>query len=102
MYSKTKKKILLFEPDELFRNTLLEQILLNKDFAVTEVSSFDDVQYQLVKSSFDLLIMGTDTENYRLSSIGRFIKDAKITSVVLFMIDPEISCLLYTSDAADE
>jgi DNA-binding response OmpR family regulator len=86
-----KKKILLFEPDELFRNTLLEQISLNKDFAVTEVSSFDDVQSQLVKSSFDLLIMGTDTEAYRLSSIGRFIKDAKITSVVLFMIDAETS-----------
>jgi hypothetical protein len=86
-----KKKILLFEPDELFRNTLLEQISLNKDFDVTEVSSFDDVQYQLVKSSFDLLIMGTDTKTYRLSSIGRFIKDAKITSVVLFMIDPETS-----------
>ena len=86
-----KKKILLFEPDELFRNTLLEQISLNKDFAVTEVSGFDDVQYQLVKSSFDLLIMGTDTKTYRLSSIGRFIKDAKITSVVLFMIDAETS-----------
>ena len=86
-----KKKILLFEPDELFRNTLLEQISLNKDFAVTEVSSFDDVQSQLVKSSFDLLIMGTDTETYPLSSIGKFIKDAKITSVVLFMIDPETS-----------
>ena len=86
-----KKKILLFEPDELFRNTLLEQISLNKDFAVTEVSSFDDVQYQLVKSSSDLLIMGTDTETYRLSSIGRFIKGAKITSVVLFMIEAETS-----------
>lgn len=86
-----KKKILLFEPDELFRNTLLEQISLNKDFAVTEVSSFDDVQYQLLKSSFDLLIMGTDTKTYCLSSLGRFIKDAKITSVVLFMIDAETS-----------
>ena len=86
-----KKKILLFEPDELFRNTLLEQISLNKDFDVTEVSGFDDVQYQLVKSSFDLLIMGTDTKTYRLSSIGRFIKGAKITSVVLFMIDAETS-----------
>ena len=35
--------------------------------------------------------MGTDTETYRLSSIGRLIKDAKITSVVLFMIDAETS-----------
>ena len=86
-----KKKILLLEPDDLFRNTLLEQISLNKDFDVTEVSCFDDVQYQLVKSSFDLLIMGTDTKTYRLSSIGRFIKGAKITSVVLFMIGAETS-----------
>ena len=67
-----KKKILLFEPEELFRNTLLEQISLNKDFDVIEVSGFDDAQYQLEKSSFDLIIMGTDTKNYRISSIGRF------------------------------
>ena len=84
-----KKKILLFEPDEILRNTLLEQISLNKDFDVIWVSDFDDVQYQLEKSSFDLTIMGTDPNNHHFSSTRRFIKDAKITRVVLFMIEAE-------------
>ena len=61
-----KKKILLFEPDELLRNTLLEQISLNKDFEVTGVSSFEDVRNQLNKSTFDLIIMGTDRKAYFL------------------------------------
>ena len=86
-----KKKILLFEPEKLFRNTLMDQISLNKDFDVMEASVFDDVLYQLEKSSFDLTIMGTDIKTYRLSTIGRFIKDSKIKSVVLFMIEAETS-----------
>ena len=57
-----QKIFLLFEPDELLRNTLLEQISNNRDFEVNEVSSFDEVQSQLQKSSFDLIIMGTDRE----------------------------------------
>tara|TARA_B100001758_G_C18225767_1_gene512667 strand:- start:157 stop:843 length:687 start_codon:yes stop_codon:yes gene_type:complete len=86
-----QKNFLLFEPDELLRNTLLEQISNNKDFEVNEVSSFEDVQSQLEKSSFDLIIMGTDREGYCLSSIRQFIKEAKITNVVLFMIEAETS-----------
>ena len=72
-----QKKFLLFEPDELLRNTLLEQISINRDFDVKEVSSFEDVQSQLKKSSFDLIIMGTDREVNCLSAIRRFIKEAK-------------------------
>ena len=86
-----QKKFLLFEPDELLRNTLLEQISINRDFDVKEVSSFEDVQSQLEKSSFDLIIMGTDREGYCLSSIRQFIKEAKITNVVLFMTEAESS-----------
>ena len=86
-----KKKILLFEPEELLGNTLLEQISLNKDFEVTGVSSFEDVQNQLNKSTFDLIIMGTDRKTYFLSSIEQFIKEAQIMSVVLFMIESETS-----------
>jgi DNA-binding response OmpR family regulator len=82
-----KKKILLFEPDEFLRNTLLEQISLNRNFDAIKVSSFADVQRQLNKSSFDLVIMGTDREAYCLSSIEQLIKEAQIKSVVLFMIE---------------
>ena len=65
-----KKKILLFEPDELFRNTLLEQISLNKDFEVIEVSDFDDVQCQLEKSSFDLIISIAAFESFVIFTAG--------------------------------
>ena len=83
-----KKKILLFELNDLLRKTLLEQILLNKEFEVAEASSFDDIKCQLSKSSFDLIIIGTDSEAYGLSSIDRFIKEAEIKNIVLFMIAP--------------
>jgi len=82
-----KKKILLFEPDGLLRNTLREQISLNKDFEVTTVDEFEDVKYQLKLSSFDLIIMSTDNEVYSLSSMRRFIKEAKITNIVLFIVE---------------
>ena len=86
-----KKKILLFEPDGLLRKTLLEQILLNKDFHISEASSLDGIKYQLTKSSFDLIIISTDREAYGLSSIGQFIKENEITNIVLFMTEPQIS-----------
>ena len=50
-----KKKIILFEPDGLLKNTLLDQISLNRDFEVHEVSDLTDIQYLLKKSSFDLI-----------------------------------------------
>ena len=78
-----KKKILLFELNGLLRKTLMEQILLNKEFEVAEASSFDDIKYQLSKSSFDLIILGTDRENYSLSSIEKFIKEAEISNIIL-------------------
>ena len=83
-----RKKILLFEPDPLLKKTLLEQLSLNKDLEINYSDNFEDVQCKLKKSSFDLLIMGTDREAFCLSSIGRFIKENKITNIVLFMITP--------------
>ena len=84
-----KKKILLFEPDSFFRNTLLEHISLNRDFEVTEVGSVESVEYQSKKLPFDLIIMGTDQGENCLISIERFIKKAKITNKILFIIGVE-------------
>ena len=81
-----KKKILLFEPDSFFRNTLLEHISLNRDFDVTEVGSVESVEYQSKNLPFDLIIMGTDQGENCLISIERFIKKEKITNKILFMI----------------
>ena len=81
-----KKKILLFEPDTLLRNALLEQLSLNKDLEINGSGNYEGVQYQLKKSSFDLIIMGTDRESFCLSSIGSFIEENKITNRVLFLI----------------
>ena len=39
-----KKKILLFEPDWLLRKTLIEQISLNEDCDITELSSLQDLK----------------------------------------------------------
>jgi DNA-binding response OmpR family regulator len=86
-----KKKIILFEPDGLLKYTLLDQISLNRDFEINEVSDLTDIQYLLKKSSFDLIIMDTNREAYSLSSIRRFIKEAEITNIVLFMIEAQIS-----------
>ena len=85
-----KKKIILFEPDGLLKNTLLDQISLNSDFEINEVSDLTDIQYLLKKSSFDLIIMGTNREDYSLSSIRQFIKESEISNIVLFMIEPQI------------
>ena len=85
------KRILLFEPDGLLRKTLLEQILLNKEFYASEASSFEDIKRQLAKSSFDLVIISTDREARGLCPIEQFIKEAEISSIVLFMIEPQIS-----------
>ena len=83
-----KKKILLFEPNALLRSTLLEQLSLNKDLEINESGNFKDVQYHHKKSSFDLIIMGTDRKAFCLCSIGRFIKEIKIKNRILFMIAP--------------
>ena len=54
-----KKKILLFEPDGLLKNTLLDQISLNKDFEINEASNLKAIQYQLKNSSFDFELIAS-------------------------------------------
>ena len=86
-----KKKIIFFEPDRLLKNTLLEQISLNKDLEIIEISNLEGIQYQLKKSSFDLIILGTGRENYSPFLIRQFIKEAEISNKVLFMVEAQIS-----------
>ena len=96
-----KKKIILFEPNRLLKNTLLEQLSLNKDFEINKVSNFEGVQNQLTKSSFDLIIMGTDREAHSLSLIGKFITEAKITNRILFMIEADTARTFALGDSTE-
>tara|TARA_Y100001954_G_scaffold226007_1_gene267323 strand:- start:368 stop:1045 length:678 start_codon:yes stop_codon:yes gene_type:complete len=84
-----KKRILLFEPDEVIRRTLLEKITLKKNFEVIDTDKLENVELQLRKSSFELLIMGTNQGLYNLTSLRQFIERAKITNLIIFMIQAE-------------
>ena len=89
LFPKMKKKILLFEPDEVIRSTLVEKITLKKNFEVVDTGSLENIELQLEKSSFELLIMGTDQDLYSLKSLRQFIEGAKITNLILFLVQPE-------------
>ena len=93
-----KKKILYFETNEILRNTLLEQLSLNRDFDVLEAGNFKDIEYHLNKSSFDLIIMGTDREAYGLTSIVEFIKKSRIKDIILFLIGVETNASTFFRD----
>ena len=67
-----KIKILLFEPNEILRVTLSEQLLIKKDYDVTLASSLQDFKWHAEKSMFDLLIMGEKEEVYTISSFVEF------------------------------
>ena len=84
-----KKKILLFEPNELIRRTLIEQISLRRDLEVIAIGSFENVAFQLKQSSFDLIIMGTDRGIYTVEALRKLIKDAKINNIILFLVQSE-------------
>ena len=84
-----KKKILLFEPNELIRRTLIEQISLRRDLEVIAVGSFENVEFQIKQSSFDLIIMSTDRGIYTVEALRKLIKDAKINNIILFLVQPE-------------
>ena len=81
-----KIKILLFEPNEILRVTLSEQLLIKKDYDVTLASSLQDFKWHAEKSMFDLLIMGEKEEVYTISSFVEFIKESQITNKTLFLI----------------
>ena len=82
-----KIKILLFEPNEILRVTLSEQLLTNKDYDVALASSLRDFKWHAEKSIFDLLIMGEQGEAHSISSFLEFINEAQITNKILFMIE---------------
>ena len=82
-----KKKILLFEPNEVLRVTLLEQLRSNKNYDVTLAKSLRDFKWHAEKSIFDLLILGECGKSYSVSSFLKFIKETQITNKILFMKD---------------
>ena len=93
-----KKRILLFEPNELIRNNLLEKITLKKNFEVVDTDSLENVELQLEKSNFELLIMGTNQGLYSLTSLRQFVEGAKITNLILFMVQAECVDDSFSSD----
>ena len=97
-----KKKILLLEPDKLLRKALIEQISLNVDFDITELRSFEDLKNGVNKSSFDLMIISTDQGRYRFSSIRQFIKEAKIMSLVLFIMEAEAGASSFFEESIEK
>ena len=80
-----KIKILLFEPNEILRVTLSEQLLTNKDYDVALASSLRDFKWHAEKSIFDLLIMGEKEEVYTISSFVELIKYFDEESINLFV-----------------
>ena len=62
-----KKKILLLEPNETLRVTLSEQLIINKDFDVTLVENLQDAKWHILKSPFDLLILGENVKSHSIS-----------------------------------
>ena len=84
-----KKRILLFEPNEVIRSTLLEKITLKKNFEVVDTENLENVELQLKKSSFDLIILGTNQGLYSFKLLRQFIEKAKITNLILFMVQAE-------------
>ena len=86
---KMKKRILLFEPDQVIRSTLLQKITLKKNFEIVDTDNLENVKRQLEKSPFELLIMGTDQGFYSLTSLRQFIEGEKITNLILFMVQAD-------------
>ena len=97
-----KKKILLFEPNEILRVTLSEQLLINKDYDVALASSLRDFKWHADNSIFDLLIMGEDGKSYSISSFLEFIKEAQITNKILFMIEYGSGEVLISERSTDQ
>ena len=97
-----KIKILLFEPNEILRVTLSEQLLIKKDYDVTLASSLQDFKWHAEKSMFDLLIMGEKEEVYNISSFVEFIKESQITNKILFLIEPGSEEVSITERSSDQ
>ncbi len=82
-----KKRILFFEPNETLGGALIEQLVVNKNFEVTQVSNLDTLTYEIKKLPFDLLIIGLDRGAFSLFSAKKFIIEMQISNKILFMGD---------------
>ena len=82
-----KKRILFFEPNQTLSSALVEQLMINKNFEVIQVSNLDNITYEIKRSPFHLLIIGLDRGAFSLSSIKKFILEMQITNKILFMCD---------------
>ena len=82
-----KKRILFFEPNEMISGALIEQLVINKNYEVIQVSNLDTITFEIKRSPFDLLIIGSDRGAFRLSSVKKFILKEQITNKILFMGD---------------
>ncbi len=85
-----KKRILLFEFNNLLRNILVEQISNNKNFDLVEASSLNDLRWEAKNSLFDLIIMDTDQDAHNIYLIDQFIEEAQISNKILFMINSDM------------
>ena len=59
-----KKKILLFEPNIVLGNTLINQISAKSDFEFMVVNSLTDFKVNITNLNFDLIIMDMDQNGY--------------------------------------
>ena len=86
-----KKKILLFEPSNLLRKALLDQISMVQSFEIFDAFSPEQIIVQNKSLTFDLMIIGTDNEAHTFSAINHLIQGAELNSKILFMLDPSNS-----------
>ena len=86
-----KKKILLFEPSNLLRKALYDQIVMVQSFEIFDAFSPEEIIIQNKSSTFDLIIIGTDNEAHSFSLINQFIQGTELKSKILFMVDPSTS-----------
>ena len=86
-----KKKILLFEPSNLLRKALFDQMSMVQSFEIFDAFSPEEITLQNKSSTFDLIIIGTDNEANSFSSINQFIQGTELSSKILFMVDPSDS-----------
>ena len=75
-----KKKILLFEPSNLLRKALLDQMSMVQSFEIFDAFSHEEIILQNKSSEFDLIIIGTDNKAHPFSVINEFIQSTELNS----------------------
>ena len=83
-----KKKILLFEPSNLLRKALFDQISTVQSFEIFDAFSIKDIILKNKNSTFDLIIIGTDNKAHPFYYINQFVQDTELKAKILFLVDP--------------